>query len=281
MNNYANIESYDSVQEYVKHVLKIDKEQEAPGGRASRKSARPSWANLSYQDTVRRATTTAEYPELIDKLEEIELPDLDSDRHDTLRPGLQRGVVGFLPNVPAYLAGVPDNMYTRVPAKNAKRYVRVGVHLHSQCDVSAKERENYGAALLSAITALSLQGVAVELLAVDALSNRNGNAHSSWTEIMVKRADQDWSPAQAAFIIGEPSFARRFGFMHIENTECLKANCEGGYGDGHGCRPPEGRDFDVWFGYFLGGRDYKTKEKAFTHIMGHFNEYIEMVKETA
>lgn len=131
-----------------------------------------------------------------------------------LVPAIENDVAGFAPDVPAFLAGDPESMLAMGDEEmQAAEVIRLGVHVGKPYDFSADCAFNRGIAIMSAVDALESAGKRVELWAVW----RNQSALSiAYVDVLIKAADQDWSPAAAAFAIAHPAFSRRVAFAAAE-----------------------------------------------------------------
>lgn len=128
--------------------------------------------------------------------------------------------VGFMPNVPAAINGLPDSMINSRRAPKPFKRLTICVNVSKSHRVTDQEALNRGRAILSLIEALELGGFSVEL----------------WAYIGIARAYDDISPIAEGFIkikgtneaVNYPATAfafcsnailRRVWFRYIEGSE--------------------------------------------------------------
>lgn len=123
--------------------------------------------------------------------------------------------VGVLPCIPAYAAGVPEDMM--VPndegASNQKPIVRISVNIAASGSVSADSIINRGAAIVALIDKIQSEGQRVELIAVLHADQGRENFAAS---ITVKRPEEPVDMDRVAFAFAHPSMLRRCLFRVME-----------------------------------------------------------------
>lgn len=93
----------------------------------------------------------------------------------------ETNVVGMFPNVPAYLAGVPDTMYTLAPEESERSPVRVWIGVTSSAVIAPAMLADRGAALTAFAIALSeLRSVTLTPYVCTSNSSRPDGAYISW-----------------------------------------------------------------------------------------------------
>ena len=187
---------------------------------------------------------------------------------------LDTDVAGFMPDVPAMLAGDPCHMFAEGEDEEAsKPIISIGVQLYLPYGVNESKLFNRGAAILSVIDDLEDQGYRVELWGcVYGESRTRAKGFGIDLRVKLKDAADYWSPSSVAFGLCHAAFSRRLGFRVVESFE----EADNGYLPGHTgqwseAHPPKGAEFDVWFPYQVGrhGKGYATPEAALKTVTSH------------
>ncbi len=131
----------------------------------------------------------------------------------TLRPSKwETGAAGYLPNVPAYLAGSPRHMQRRTKAPTlAPVKIYVGSVHSGGCD--AGDIAKRGAAILSMVERVRATGRPVDLAFIASMSYNGQTAC-----IEVRSNAQQMNPDALAFAMCSPAFGRRLMFTIGHNA---------------------------------------------------------------
>jgi len=155
-------------------------------------------------------------------------------RENYAQPMIHNDVAGFAPDVPAYLAGIPDCMMSYEPGDMttaATPTVTIGVGTCSY-GVSTQSIENRGIAILSLIDSLESIGYRVQL---DYVGDNIDGPKSSLKRIRVilKRAGDHWNPGSVAFALCHPAMLRRLtvGLLERDVDSVARTTCGYGIGD--------------------------------------------------
>lgn len=126
--------------------------------------------------------------------------------------------VGAFPCIPAYAAGVPEDMFT--PSEDAppvsSPIVRIKVNMTASAAVEPHEIVNRGAAIVTLIDILQAQGKRVELIAVEQSRDRDENRYLY--SVVVKRPEEAVDMDRIGLVFATPVFLRRFMFRMMECT---------------------------------------------------------------
>lgn len=148
------------------------------------------------------------------------------------RKRMMTGVVGFMPHVPNYLAGVPNNMIfvKEKPVKN--KVIKVMYGCNTLCDVSAEEIRMVSARVMSSIMALERKGYRVELWSVNCaeLCHRKVSKYAGFS-VKIKDAGQHIDVLKMAFPFLSASWNRRFAFRFREEYANWDSMGSSVYGD--------------------------------------------------
>lgn len=174
-------------------------------------------------------------------------------------------VTGAYLDVAEYCAGEPEH-WIQPPSEAEQPIIRIGVSTGRSASVSAEACMNRGAAVLSAINALELDGFRCELWAVDCDGCHNG-LHINRT--LIKAADAGWSPHSVAFAIAHPAYSRRLNFRKMECHSVLNRETNGGYGTpSNDCSG----DYDLWLPCMYGDSGYCSAHEAMQTLVQLMNQ---------
>lgn len=198
---------------------------------------------------------------------------------------LENDVAGFFPDVGAYLAGDPCNMYNVDEEAESRqgKVLSIGVHIFQSAGTGVQQKINRGAAIMSTIDTLEDLGYRIELWGVCSASDeaeRNGPADpkgcSVEFKILLKAAHESWSPASVAFGIVHPAMYRKIMFRMAESFSELEVFCRS---MGRGYSPEGG--YDIFFGPLMSSESdwANTKAGALKHVVQMVNEQLESANE--
>lgn len=138
-------------------------------------------------------------------------------------------IVGYIPNVPNALLGVPQSMINKTTIKNKIRTVSIIYSPTGNWKISADEFIKCGIVILNAINALELNGIRVTLKVACKCSEVK--CQQALCCVKVKDYRDHLDLKKLAFPIAHPSFFRRFGFKWMEtNPSLTDSNWVYGYG---------------------------------------------------
>jgi hypothetical protein len=192
---------------------------------------------------------------------------VEIDRMTHRAPALERvrSVAGYAPCIPSHLAGLPEAMWTDGEPEDAPRarskVLRIGVAASYSAQATQKHVTNRGAAIMSIVDSLENDGFRVEVNAV-ILAVDERYAPYRW-DVVLKSADQDWSPGACAFALAHPAFNRRLAFALKERDPLAYPNTQSGGYNSVEANYVSGEDYDLWVPR-LGGNigEYGTPERA-------------------
>jgi len=151
---------------------------------------------------------------------------------ETQRQRVGTGVVGFAPNVPNYLAGVPRNMITATPNKRKEKIINLVYNIGCPYSVDKETLKKAVINLAGAIVALEAGGARVNVFANWTVwdSKRGGGKHYTSLFVRVKNASQPLDCLKMIYPLGHPSMLRRHAFRWIETTKEVPECFSHGYG---------------------------------------------------
>lgn len=182
----------------------------------------------SYEQAVEYATKGWE-----EKLSEIKAQFINSVKTNANgaidRRRTYNHVVGYAPNVPNAILGLPQSMICSHKEPQKVKVVSLIYAPDANCGTSADTFIKAGIVILNIVNRLELNGVRVNLkiAAYDATSYNSGYAGCY---ITVKDYREPLDLKKIAFPIAHPAMLRRLGFKWIETFPNLKGDYTGGYG---------------------------------------------------
>ena len=154
--------------------------------------------------------------------------------------------------------------------------IKIGVHCGMSCGTTFEKSLNRGAAILSVLDELENSGYRVELWSVTDLTETRTNDRFQ-ASVLIKSADEHWSPASAAFAICNAAYNRRIMWRLGESFASLDRFCES---FGQGVERPDG--YDVWFPYLLNRElQWDSAESALAHVTESANDQLTRLEEAA
>lgn len=148
--------------------------------------------------------------------------------HMDKKPATYLSPCGFLPHVPNFLAGVPNNMIAERNEPQRKRVLTVCYNIAALGGVDANDMQQVASDVLSAILKIEAGGVRVNLWAVAISSKRLDYVV---TAVKIKDSLQHLDLLKMAYPLTHPSMFRRHVFRFREILPGLPS----GFGDGYGC----------------------------------------------
>jgi hypothetical protein len=170
--------------------------------------------------------------------------------------------VGAFPCIPAYAAGVHEDMFTMsdIAPPSPSPIVRIAVNMSANCYVDAQEIVNRGVAIVSLIDRIQLSGRRVELIAV-----KHGESRPDrfvWS-VTVKRPEEPIDMDRVGLCFATPIMLRRFFFRVLEFMTPHEVD---GYGASrHFVDECRGCDLSI---PMIKGSEYSTPERAVKTVMG-------------
>jgi hypothetical protein len=183
-------------------------------------------------------------------------------RENHAQPMLTNTVAGFMPDVPAYLAGVPDCMvaFEEGDISQIQRpVVTIGVGIFAW-SVSPSAVINRGVAILSLIDAIESVGYRVQL---DYVGDNTGDGGFKKIRVVLKRAGDHWNPGQVAFATAHAAMLRRLTVACLERDPATVPRTKEGYGHGDDGYIEE---YSLAFPYMTTDRGYDSLEDALESV---------------
>lgn len=169
--------------------------------------------------------------------------------------------VGAFPCIPAYAAGVPQDMFAMcdIAPPSPSPIVRIAVNMSAPAGVDATSIVNRGVAIVSLIDRIQLSGRRVELIAIK--HGKTNDEKFIW-QVTVKRPEEPIDMDRVGLCFATPIMLRRFFFRVLEFMTPYEIE---GYGrSAHFAE--ECRDCDLVIPQ-IGGDEYSTPDNAVKTVM--------------
>lgn len=148
------------------------------------------------------------------------------------KPIVQNRVVGFVPNVPNALKGLPESMITLEKLHKKRKTISIIYATGGSCGVESDVLASAGAALVSAINLIELSGVQTEL-SIGFIPTKE-TKQVIFPTVKIKSYGERFNLQKICFPMIHPAMFRRIGFKYLETCPGMVENFSHGYG-----RPPE------------------------------------------
>ena len=219
-----NYEKFDSIDNFMKVIESRPKNEIMKSANASREGSISFTGTKNYEEALDLLKNGYEKP--LEKIKN-EVKDLKISQNRPRRTP-HNAVVGFVPNVPNYLLGVPEQMITVHQVPQKVKAISITYFIGNNCRVTAKDLEDCGIKMLNVINQLELSGVRVNL----DIGIMCTQAHNEWqiATVNVKDYKEQLDIKKLCFPIAHPSMFRRFGFAWLERSTDMQADFSMGYG---------------------------------------------------
>ncbi len=136
-----------------------------------------------------------------------------------LEPLWETAPVGAFACIPAYAAGVPEDMFAQseLAPPVSQPIVRIVVNMSGSAGITAQSIINRGAAIVTLIDQIQASGKRVELIAVKHGHNSGGTERYVW-QVTIKRPEEPIDMDRIGLAFATPIMLRRFFFRVLEFT---------------------------------------------------------------
>lgn len=131
---------------------------------------------------------------------------------------ITRGPVGFVPNVPAYLSGDPNNMFSvRSQSYKSTKVINLIINNTVSSEVDADDLAEYGVKILNIAQALESKGYRMNIYA-STLASFKDSKNQGILLVKIKDSGKPLNLTKVAYPLANPSFLRRHILRWIETT---------------------------------------------------------------
>ena len=218
MKNYDSI-TFDSIYEMGAHVRDsraYDHDRKYGTESSCNDLDADFYGNMSLLESTEIALNGGAWADGLPTLPRVHLPPTNIHGQIISQPQINSDIVGFAPNVGAYISGAPDSMLYMTPQPVSDKHIKVAVNIRYSSVVTEKQIANRGAAIIAVLDQLTLDGYAVELWAVYSAKDDGVGVNIS---TCIKTSDAPLSPEAIAYALCSPSYSRRLCFRVSESIE--------------------------------------------------------------
>jgi len=252
---------FDGLADMVSFIKNTKQHPEA-GRSSEREPASESWdLNTDMMRSLEIAESGGNWAEGIDKMADGVAQ--AAEQRQGIGQEMAHSVQGFAVDVPTYLAGDPDNMWTMEGQATTAGAPIITIGIASlNSTTSAAAAANRGIAAMSLVDVLEEAGHRCEVKIVWDNKSTHGSVHRSCLSVLVKNAGEPWQPGPCSFMMAHPAARRRLGFAVNERGNDASAKVtQSGYGHGRDTVWPD-HGVDIGFDYMLGDSGYGTLTRA-------------------
>lgn len=140
---------------------------------------------------------------------------------------ITRGPVGFVPNIPAYLSGNPNNMFSvRSQSYKSTKVINLIINNTVPYYVGGDELAEFGVNLLNVVAALESKGYRLNVYITDT-SYFDKSKNTGVIVVKIKDSGKPLNVTKVAYPLANPSFSRRHFRNWIEKNGNLKSKFYG------------------------------------------------------
>lgn len=218
-NSNTNVSYYDTIDELTNHL------EETQSLRYN--SAEEGDYNFTGTKSFKEAINLCKYgdEELRTYIYEQNLKFDNVDTCNKVKRSTVNDVVGFMPNVPNYVMGVPVNMIRDNRTMINSKILNVFINVSAPWYVDKDDIKNTAAKYVCAINKLEEEGYRCNIYAGSV--GRNGGSKKNMLVVKIKSDKEPMNLAKMAFPLCHPSMLRRLKFKWME---IIPIDFGGGYG---------------------------------------------------
>lgn len=233
MANYKKVvtEHFDSIGQFLSQIDSRPENDSFKNGRwlASKKNDTTFCGTASYEEAVQLARYG--WTDVLPRIKEKFNASVKSNTNGEIaKRRVYNHVVGYAPNVPNAILGLPQSMINQDKVPQKVKTVSIVYAPTGLADVSTDTFINAGVVVLNIVNQLELNGVRVQLM----IACKDSEKYGVFTNctVTVKGYREQLDLKMIAFPIANPSMLRRLGFRWIETSPDIKS---GEMDNGYGC----------------------------------------------
>lgn len=220
-----NHERFESLDTFMKVIDSRPKNEKMKYANSSRDGSKSFTGTKNFEEALDLLKNGYEKP--LEKIKSEVTRDLKISQSRARRTP-RNAVVGFVPNVPNYLLGVPEQMITIHQTPQKVKAISISYYIGNNCGTDARELEDAGIKILNVINRLELSGVRVNLDIIALCTSTNGEWQIA--SVNVKDYKEQLDIKKLCFPIAHPSMFRRLGFAWLERSADMTNDFSIGYG---------------------------------------------------
>lgn len=192
---------------------------------SSKSTSDPAWSGYNNYEQAREMILKGD-KDLAKKLRGTEKLDINIPCTGTKKK-MCTGVAGFMPHVPNFLAGVPNNMIFVREQKVSQPVITVVYNIGCLRGSSGDLVLQVSARIMSAIMSAERKGYRINLYVASA---QNRGSQNCGMVVKIKDSDQHIDTLKMAVPMISPAMNRRFGFRFRETMKGLSSGWVDSYG---------------------------------------------------
>lgn len=157
------------------------------------------------------------YKEPLDKMKKAILK--IGEKENRQRPRTKNDMIGFVPNVPNHLMGLPQTMINRERQAPKQKTIHLTYSFCAMAKTKTAEMIKGGINFISLVNSLEKQGYRVK---IDAIFTTVSGQTTAAMIVNLKEYGQQTNLLKLAFPLVHPAMLRRFAFKWLETTPELK-----------------------------------------------------------
>lgn len=229
MSKNVVIENFDNISQLIHVIANRKKNDVMKSCNSSETGSKDFTGTKNYAEAVKFALEGYTKP-----LDALKRGTIEAERKGTAprRCKVVNDIVGYVPNVPAAVIGLPQSMIRSDNEPKKSKIVDIIYSPDANCSVSSETIEKAGIAVLSLVNNLEKNGYRVALMINFFLGKCDGEYTIS--TVKVKDWRQPIDLKKIAFPICNASMLRRIGFKWLETCNGLE---QSGWSSGYGQCP--------------------------------------------
>lgn len=201
LHNNTNYTKFDAPEEYLAYLNSLE------GNYTN--SDRKDFYGLSWDEAKKTLCSgTSKYvqsaQDLISKM-------ADENVFSLVRPELVTQMVGFLPNVPAYLSGQPETMYNIVQTENESNTTPISIYVETLISAGLSHSQIIARGTAIMAFALAMNNIRPTFIYTVCISRPYKSKHNSGIVCAIPARPLDVE--RAAFMLCDPAYSRRLAFQ--------------------------------------------------------------------
>lgn len=219
-------EHFTSINEMISVIESRPNNEVMSGENASHKGSEEFTGTRSYNEA--KELFRNGYTEILSKIKTGVSANLKRTETKPRRT-IENNVVGYAPNVPNAIMGLPNSMILTRTLPQKTKTVSIVVGITENCGTNAKEFIESGIAALGVVNTLELRGYRVNLKVAFYVAKCDNDR--AFGTVNVKDYREHLDLQKLCFPLANPSMFRRLGFKWLETVPGLQVkNWSFGYG---------------------------------------------------
>lgn len=219
------LQIFPNVSEFYKYV------KSTPRRKGAKKESEDTGRSFAYTDTLEEAydlllKTDDKLYKKYQNTKKIDIEKILGNRIN--RKKFKDDIVGFTPNVPNYIRGVPLNMINEIPKNISQKCLNIFINIDVSAFVDTSEMLKAGTLYIQIIDLLEKTGYRCNVYTGITVDGNSGEIGVCYFKIKTDR--EPFNIKKCIFPLSNPAMFRRIFFKWIECTEFDNELTKNGYG---------------------------------------------------